>query len=127
MKFDFGAYTGPDRETPSTNQTTKPLLFWARMINAYLYEQNHCLFVSKNQTSSFLCSSPQRFGSSLLLIGPPKLLFHFCWQRVEQVLLHHQSAPLQQPTLAQLHRETLQTVPSQLQLGQPGELPEARW
>lgn len=62
----------------------------------------------------------------MLLVGPPQLLFDLRRQRVEQVLLHHQAAPLQQPALAELHRETLQPVPSQLQLGQRRELPEAR-
>lgn len=63
----------------------------------------------------------------MLLIGPPKLLFDFWWQRVEQVLLHYQTALLQQPTLTELHWETLKAVPSQLQLSQAGEFPEAGW
>lgn len=74
----------------------------------------------------FLRSNFSPLRSSLLLIGPPELLFDFRRQRVEQVLLHHQAAPLQQATLAELHGETLETVPSQLQLRQPGELSEAR-
>lgn len=73
----------------------------------------------KKEESSIVLS-----GSSLLFIRPPELLFDFRRQRVEHVLLHHQGAALQQPTLAQLHRQALQTVASQLQLGQAGQLSE---
>lgn len=64
--------------------------------------------------------------SGLLLVSPPQLLFDLRGQRVEQVFLHHQAAPLQQAAFAQLHRQALQAVAPQLQLGQPGELSEAR-
>lgn len=62
----------------------------------------------------------------MLLISPPQLLFDLRRQRVKQVLLHHQAAPLQEPTLAELHREALQAVSSQLQLRQTGELSKSR-
>lgn len=109
---------GPCQESPKHQSKNKISLFWACIANT------HSRFVCLYDTSLF-CSSPLRFGSSLLLIGPPELLFDFWWQCVEQVLLYHQTAPLQQPTLPELHWETLKTVPSQLQLGQPSEFSEA--
>lgn len=61
-----------------------------------------------------------RQGSGLLLVSPPQPLFHLGWQRVEQVLLHHQAAALEQRALAQLHGQALQPVAPQLDLGQVG-------
>lgn len=60
--------------------------------------------------------------SGLLLVSPPQLLLDLRGQRAEEVLLHNDGAALQQPTLAQLHREALKPVPPQLQLGQAGQL-----
>lgn len=109
------------QESPKHQSKNKISIFWACIANT---AANISRFVCLYDTSLF-CSSPLRFGSSLLLISPPELLFDFRWQGVEQVLLHHQTAPLQQPTLPELHWETLKTVPSQLQLGQPSEFSEA--
>lgn len=61
-------------------------------------------------------------GSGLLLVGPPEPLLHLGGQRVEQVLLHHQTTAFQQRALAQLHGQALQPVAPQLDLGQVGQL-----
>lgn len=100
-------------------RTGRPTLIKAPTLKAKTLNFVFPLEIKKKPHSSIIPP-----GSSLLLIRPPKLLFDFRWQRVEHVLLHHQAAALQQPTLAELHRQTLQTVASQLQLGQAGQLSE---
>ena len=64
--------------------------------------------------------------SGLLLVGPPEPLLHLGGQGVEQVLLHHQATALEQWAFAQLHRQALQSVATQLDLGQAGQLAHPR-
>lgn len=88
-------------------RTGRPMLIKAPTLKAKILSFVFPLEIKKH--SSIILP-----GSSLLLIRPPKLLFDFRRQRVEHVLLHHQATALQQPTLAELYRQTFQTVSSQL-------------
>lgn len=67
-----------------------------------------------------------RSSSRLFFVRFPHLFLDLRGQRVEEVLLHHEAGPLQLPALAELHGQTLQPVASQLELREPGELPEPR-
>ena len=70
--------------------------------------------------------APCHGSSGLLLVSPPEPLLHLRGQGVEQVLLHHQATALEQRALAQLHRQALQSVATQLDLGQAGQLAHPR-
>lgn len=60
--------------------------------------------------------------SGLFLVGPPQPLLDLQGQGIEEVLLHHQPAALQQGAIAQLHWQALQAVPPQFYLGQARQL-----
>lgn len=64
--------------------------------------------------------------SHCLFFSSPELLFDLSGKGIENSLLDNQAAALQQLTLSQLHRQTLEPVPSQLQLCQVDQLTETR-
>lgn len=64
--------------------------------------------------------------SHCLFFSPPELLFNLSGKGIENRLLDDQAAALQQFTLSQLHRQTLQPVPPELQLRQVDQLTETR-
>lgn len=78
-----------------------------------------------------LCKFPNKYFlvptlSDSLFFGPPKLLFHLGWKGVENGLFHDEAAALELFTLSQLDGETLDPVPSELQLSQVGQLAKTR-